>query len=82
MIFNIVCNIIGFLGAGAIVVAYAMLQFGRLRAQQRLYSAMNAVGAGLILISLAVEPNWPSIAIESFWLLISLVGLVRAQKSN
>jgi hypothetical protein len=71
-------NIVGFLGAGAIVLAYAMLQFGRLQAQQRLYSAMNAIGAALILISLAVEPNWPSIAIESFWLLISVVGLLRS----
>jgi hypothetical protein len=75
-------NIIGFLGAASIVVAYALLQFGRLQAQQRLYSAMNAVGAALILISLAVEPNWPSIAIESFWLLISVVGLVRSKKSE
>ncbi len=75
-------NIIGFVGAAAIVVAYALLQFGRLQAQQRLYSALNAVGAMLILISLAVEPNWPSIAIESFWLLISVVGLLRAKKSE
>jgi hypothetical protein len=73
-------NIIGFLGAGAIVTAYALLQFGRLQARQRRYSAMNALGAALILISLAVEPNWPSIAIESFWLLISVVGLVRSIK--
>lgn len=74
-------NIIGFLGAAAIVTAYAMLQFGRLRAQQPMYSAVNAVGASLILISLAVEPNWPSIAIESFWLLISVIGLVRSTKT-
>ncbi len=38
-------NILGFIGAGAIVIAYALLQFGRLQAQQRLYSGLNAAGA-------------------------------------
>lgn len=73
-------NALGTLGAGAIILAYALLQLGRWRSQDLIYSTTNALGAGLILVSLAVEPNLPSIFIESFWLLISLLGLLRGRR--
>jgi hypothetical protein len=69
----------GIAGACIIVLAYALLQSHRWQASQLRYSAANALGAALILGSLAVTPNTPSIMIESFWLLISLVGVVRAR---
>jgi hypothetical protein len=68
-------NILGTLGAFSIIAAYALLQSGRWQSQQARYSVCNALGAALILVSLAVEPNVPSIVIESFWLLISVFGL-------
>jgi hypothetical protein len=70
-------NVIGTLGAAAIIFAYAMLQSSRWEATRLAFSCTNAVGAGFILISLAIEPNLPSIIIESFWLLISLLGILR-----
>jgi len=39
------------------------------------YSALNAAGAGLILISLYYAFNFPSFIVEFFWLLISLFGI-------
>ncbi len=69
-------NAMGFIGAAAIILAYALLQFGYWQSQQRVYSATNAFGAALILLSLIFEPNWPSVVIESFWLLISLIALL------
>lgn len=75
-------NAVGTLGAGAVILAYALLQLGRWRSEDLIYSTINALGAGLILVSLAVEPNVPSIFIESFWLLISLVGLLRARRGR
>lgn len=70
-------NVIGTLGAAAIILAYALLQAGRWQAEQIRYSLLNALGAGCILISLVVEPNMPSMIIEFFWLLISVVGILR-----
>ena len=75
-------NIIGTLGALALILAYGMLQFGRWRAEQVIYSATNGLGASLILVSLVAEPNLPSIIIESFWLLISLIGIGRAWRAR
>lgn len=75
-------NVIGTLGAAAIIFAYAMLQTARWEATRLAFSCTNAIGAGFILISLAIEPNLPSIIIESFWLLISLLGILRWYKSR
>jgi hypothetical protein len=75
-------NVLGTLGALAIVLAYGLLQANRWQSQDLRYSACNALGAALILASLVVEPNLPSIFIESFWLLISVVGIARTLRNG
>jgi hypothetical protein len=70
-------NCIGTIGAFAIVAAYAALQMRVWSSGEVRYSAANAIGSGLILVSLIFDPNWPSIFIEGFWLAISLGGLLR-----
>lgn len=68
-------DILGTLGVGVIILAYILLQIGRLRSEQLLYSLMNAVGATLILGSLYYSFNFPSFVVEFFWLIISLFGV-------
>lgn len=68
-------DILGTLGVAVIVVAYFLLQTGRMRSEQLAYSVMNGVGAVLILISLYYTFNFPSFVVEFFWLLISLYGI-------
>jgi hypothetical protein len=70
-------NIIGTIGVATIVVTYILLQTSRIRSDQLSYSVLNAVGATLILISLYFEWNFPSVVVESFWLVISLYGIIR-----
>ena len=68
-------DILGTLGVGVIILAYILLQIGRLRSEQLAYSVMNAAGATLILISLYYSFNFPSFVVEFFWLIISLFGI-------
>lgn len=70
-------DILGTVGVAVIVLAYFLLQAGRLRSDQLAYSVMNGVGAVLILISLYYDFNFPSLVVEFFWLLISLYGIAR-----
>lgn len=69
---------IGLVGVGAIALAYALLQTGRWQAREPRYSAVNAVGAALVLVSLRYEFNLSAVVIEGFWLAISLYGLFAA----
>lgn len=71
-------DLAGLIGVAFIVATYFMSQIGRMDANLPAYPAINAIGALLILWSLAYSFNFASFVIEVFWLLISLVGLVRA----
>ena len=70
-------DLIGTTGAAMIVVSYALLQLERIASTELSYSLLNAAGAALILISLIVDFNFAAFLIESFWLLISVIGIVR-----
>ena len=68
-------DIFGSLGVLLIVGAYLLLQHRRWTAENLEYSAVNAAGAFLILVSLIAEFNLSAFLVEIFWLLISLYGI-------
>ena len=76
-----VLDFVGNLGVLTLVVAYLMLQLDRL-SNGLLYSILNAVGAGLIVISLFGDFNLSAFIIEVFWVLISFVGILRHLKTK
>jgi len=71
-------DLAGFLGAAIIVVAYFAMQQRWLNALDWRFPAANLLGSLLILVSLWFEWNFPSVVIEVFWVLISLMGLARS----
>lgn len=70
-------DIVGNLGVLCIVGCYLLLQLGKLSSETLKFSLINLLGASLILISLSVEFNLAAAAIEGFWVIISLIGIVR-----
>jgi hypothetical protein len=68
-------DIVGTVGVAIIVLTYVLLQIERIQSGHLMYSLLNAIGAALILISLYFDFNFPSVVVESFWLLISLFGI-------
>jgi len=71
-------DLVGYVGVSLVVVTYFLSQVGRMNSSRPLYPALNAIGAVMILVSLFYRPNPPSVVIEGFWLVISVVGLVRS----
>ena len=69
---------VGLVGVAFVVGTYFLSQIGKMNVNEPLYPALNAVGAVLILYSLFKTFNAASFVIELFWLVISIVGLVRA----
>jgi hypothetical protein len=70
-------DLAGNVGVGMIIVTYLLLQLGRLDGRSLTYSMLNAVGASLVLLSLAYDFNLSAFVIELFWVLISLIGIFR-----
>lgn len=71
-------DILGTIGVVFIVVMYIMLQSEKISAERPAFSAFNALGAILILISLSYEFNLSAALIEGVWLIVSLYGLWKA----
>lgn len=75
-------DLIGMTGVMTIVIAYLLLQLDRLSGATVAYSALNAGGALLIIVSLIVNFNLAAFVVELFWFLISLLGIVRRLTSR
>ena len=70
-------DIFGIAGVILLVITYLLLQVNRLQSAGLLYSLLNAIGAGLIILSLLANFNLSAFLMEAFWVLISLIGVVR-----
>jgi hypothetical protein len=70
-------DFIGSIGVVILMVTFLLLQIGRLDSSRLSYSVLNALGAALITISLIYDFNLSAFIIEVFWILISLVGVLR-----
>jgi len=73
---------LGIIGVSFILIAYFLLQINKLASNSLIFSLLNFFGSLLILISLFDEWNLPSFIIEIFWMLISLIGIVKALKNR
>jgi paired small multidrug resistance pump len=71
-------DLVGNAGVLMILGSYLALQMGRLDAKSVAYSALNAVGAGSITISLLFDFNLSAFLVEAAWVAVSLYGLARA----
>ncbi|BBM84649.1 CBU_0592 family membrane protein [Candidatus Uabimicrobium amorphum] len=70
-------DFIGNVGVFLILTTYLLLQLDKIDNKTMAYSLLNAVGAGAILLSLAFKFNLSAFIIELFWLLISLIGVIK-----
>ncbi len=73
-----IANFVGVIGVALVLLAYILLQTGKMKAEWISYSLINAIGSGLILISLYYYRNLASCIIEVAWFIISLYGLVKS----
>jgi hypothetical protein len=70
-------DLLGNIGVVVLMATYLMLQLNKLSSDALAYSVLNAVGAGLIVISLTSNFNLSALLVEVFWVLISCVGIYR-----
>ena len=71
-------DFVGNVGVFLILASYLALQAEKVSASSMLYSALNALGAGLVLISLFFNFNLSAFIIEFFWLIISAYGIAKS----
>jgi peptidoglycan/LPS O-acetylase OafA/YrhL len=75
-------NGVGIVGVTFVVVAYFLITNQKLTGQDWRFHALNFIGATLIMISLMVNWNTPSVIIETIWMAISGWGLWRCLQAR
>ena len=70
----------GLVGVLLVLLAYFLLQAGRVRGNALTYQLMNAFGAFAVLISLLYAFNLAAFVMESLWLCVSIYGIARARR--
>jgi len=59
------------------MLAYALLQLGKITGQCYTYTLMNMLAASLVLVSLVHQFNLASALIQISWIVISVAGMFR-----
>ena len=70
-------DILGVVGVGLILIAYAGATNGRLDPKKAPALLLNLVGALLILGSLYFDFNLSAVLMEGAWALVAVIGLIR-----
>lgn len=75
-------QLMGILGAVLVLGAYLALQRRWLTLEQRVYYAMNFIGAGLLTFVAATERQIGLTLVEAMWAIFSVPGLVKRRTSG
>ena len=82
MMLPLLVEIVGWIGAGLILIAYLLLSAGKLQARSFAYQGMNLAGA----IAFVVNSGWngaiPSAALNVVWAFIALFALTRIARAS
>jgi hypothetical protein len=71
-------TVIGWVGAGSVLLAYLLLLRRSTSAESRLYLTLNFLGSACLAVSTSAAHAWPSAAANLTWLAIGIVPLIRA----
>ena len=69
-------------GALLILIAFAATQFGVMDQQSRTYLVLNLVGSAVLAVLAWREEQWGFVLLEIVWVVVSLWGLVQAQRNR
>ena len=73
----IIFEILGWIGTAALLLAYALVGWGRSAPSSLSYIGLNLLGAIGLAVNGIAHGAWPSTALNLLWLAIGLVSLAR-----
>lgn len=73
---------VGIAGTLAVLVAFFLLQAGKLSGTGIVYQLLNLFGSGGVLVSLLGKFNVSVFVLEAVWMAISAYGIVRTLKAR
>ena len=75
-------DIIGWIGAGGVLAAYAWVSTGRVRPDSYAYQLLNLVGAAGLGLNTFYYMAYPSTALNVVWALIAVYAVAKLWKAG
>lgn len=75
-------QLVSAVGAFLILLAFFLLQTGRMRPDQTSYQLLNLVGAGLLATAATMTESWAFVVLNVVWAAVALWALVRPPASR
>jgi hypothetical protein len=70
-------DIVGWLGAGLLLLAYGLVSFQKLRASSGHYQLLNAAGSCFLIVNTFYYRAYPSAFVNLIWIIIAVVASYR-----
>lgn len=74
-------DVVGWVGAAALLLAYGLVSAGRLAPSGWRFQALNLLGAACLAVNGAYHGAWPSVGLNSVWLVIGATAIVRGRRA-
>ena len=72
-----IVDVIGWIGAASLLLAYFLLSRGTLNAEMRSYHLMNLVGGVGLGINTYVNQSYPATLVNILWTIVAIYSLVK-----
>ena len=72
----------GWVGAAALLLAYALVSSGRLNGRSIRFQLLNLTGAAGLLANGIWHGAWPSAALNAIWLVIGIAAVIRLRSGS
>lgn len=70
-------DLVGWLGAGVLLLAYGLVSFKKLRADSGSYQLLNVVGSCFLIVNTIYYRAYPSALVNLIWIVIALLASYR-----
>jgi len=74
---SLIPNILGWYGAVAILIAFALISFNIINSNSLTYQLLNLTGSIGIVVNASRKKDFPVIGLNICWVLIALVALIK-----
>jgi hypothetical protein len=77
---KILIEIIGWIGAVEVIIAYALNSNGRLKSNSVVFQVLNLTGAIFLIVNTWYNKSYPSMVINIIWTAIAIIALIQINK--
>lgn len=79
---NLLIDVLGWLGAVALLAAYALVSAKKLEGNSGRYQVLNLLGGGFLIVNSFYYGAYPSVGVNVVWIAIALLTLLGGRRAR